>query len=87
MWSLFSYFKLFIAGYFLLGMHTILDTPGGMGLYLSFNIIAWLFIVILIALGLWQITVNKKIIYRKILGWLSLGCLCPYFSFRVNRKR
>ena len=78
MWPLFSYFKLFIAGYFLLGMHIILDTPGGMGLYLSFNIIAWLFIVIIIALGLWQITLNKKIIYSKMLVWLSLGCLCLY---------
>ena len=55
-------------------MHIILDTPGGVGLYLSYNIIAWLITSILIALGLWQITLNKKIYYSKMLLWLSLGC-------------
>lgn len=57
-------------------MHVILDTPGGVGLYLSYNIIAWLITSILIALGLWQITLNKKIYYSKMLLWLSLGCVC-----------
>lgn len=55
-------------------MHVILDTPGGVGLYLSYNIIAWLITSILIGLGLWQITLNKKIYYSKMLLWLSLGC-------------
>lgn len=55
-------------------MHVILDTPGGVGLYLSYNIIAWLITSILIALGLWQITLNKKIYYSNMLLWLSLGC-------------
>lgn len=76
--SVHSYFKFFLISYFLVGMHIILDTPGGTGLYLSFNIIAWLFVVILIALGFWQITLNKKIIYSKMLIWLSIGCLCLY---------
>jgi O-antigen polymerase len=57
-------------------MHIILDTPGGVGLYLSYNIIAWLITSILIALGLWQVTLNKKIYYSKMLLWLSLGCVC-----------
>jgi len=57
-------------------MHVILDTPGGVGLYLSYNVIAWLITSILIALGLWQITLNKKIYYSKMLLWLSLGCTC-----------
>jgi O-antigen polymerase len=78
MWSLFSFFKFFLLSYFLVGMHIILDTPGGTGLYLSFNIIAWLFVVILIALGLWQITQNKKVTYSKMLVWLSMGCFCLY---------
>ncbi len=55
-------------------MHVILDTPGGVGLYLSYNVFAWLITSILIALGLWQITLNKKIYYSKMLLWLSLGC-------------
>ncbi len=54
-------------------MHIILDTPGGTGLYLSFNTIAWLFTVVLISLGLWQVTLNKKIYYSKTLLWLVLG--------------
>ncbi|WP_168427367.1 PglL family O-oligosaccharyltransferase [Candidatus Colwellia aromaticivorans] len=61
-------------------MHIVLDTPGGTGLYLSFNIIAWLFVVILIALGFWQVTLNKKIVYSKMLVWLSVGCLCLFVS-------
>lgn len=88
MWSLFSFLKLFIAGYFLIGMHIVFDTPGGTGLYLSFNIIAWFFVVILIALGLWQVTLNKKIIYSKMLIWLSLGCFCllvpAFYSFEFT---
>jgi O-antigen polymerase len=78
MWSLFSFFKFFLLSYFLVGMHIVLDTPGGTGLYLSFNIIAWLFVVILIALGLWQITQNKKVAYSKMLVWLGMGCFCLY---------
>ena len=57
-------------------MHIILDTPGGVGLYLSYNVIAWLITSILIALGLWQITINQKIYYSKMLLWLALGCFC-----------
>jgi len=57
-------------------MHIILDTPGGVGLYLSYNVIAWLITSILIALGLWQITINQKVYYSKMLLWLALGCFC-----------
>lgn len=56
-------------------MHVIFDTPGGVGLYFSYNIFAWLITSILIALGLWQITLNKRIYYSKMLLWLSLGCV------------
>jgi O-antigen polymerase len=69
-------------------MHIIIDTPGGTGLYLSFNIIAWLFVTILISLGLWQITLNKKIIYSKMLIGLSLGYICllvpAFYSFEFT---
>lgn len=74
--SLLPYFKFFLVLYFLIGMHIILDTPGGVGLYYSYNVIAWLITAILIALGLWQITLNKKIYYSKMLLWLALGCAC-----------
>jgi O-antigen polymerase len=88
MLSPFSYFKFFLSAYFLVGMHIILDTPGGTGLYLSFNIIAWLFVVTLIAFGLWQVTLNKKIVYSKMLIGLSIGCLCllvpTFYSFEFT---
>jgi len=42
-------------------MHIVLETPGGTGLYLSFNVFGWLIATILISLGLWQITLNKKL--------------------------
>jgi len=57
-------------------MHIVLDTPGGVGLYYSYNVFAWLITSILIALGLWQITLNGKLYYSKMLLWLTLGCLC-----------
>jgi len=57
-------------------MHIIFDTPGGVGLYFSYNIFAWLITSILIALGLWQITLNKKLYYSKMLVWLTWGCIC-----------
>jgi O-antigen polymerase len=55
-------------------MHIILDTPGGTGLYLSYNIIGWIFTVILISFGLWQIALNKKIYYSPMLIGLTVGC-------------
>ena len=76
-----SLFKFFLAIYFLVGMHIILDTPGGTGLYLSYNIIAWLITVILISLGLWQITINRKIFFSKILVFLFTGYLFLLIPF------
>ena len=57
-------------------MHVIFDTPGGVGLYYSYNVFAWIISSILIALGFWQITLNKKVYYSKLLLWLTLGCVC-----------
>jgi O-antigen polymerase len=57
-------------------MHIVLETPGGTGLYLSFNVFGWLIATILISLGLWQITLNKKIVTSKLLLYSLLGFLC-----------
>lgn len=69
-------------------MHVIFDTPGGVGLYYSYNIFAWLITSVLIALGLWQVTLNKKIYYSKMLLWLTLGCVCliipVFYSFEFT---
>jgi len=57
-------------------MHIVLETPGGTGLYLSFNVFGWLIATILISLGLWQITLNKKVIVSKLQLYSLLGFLC-----------
>ncbi|NQZ21663.1 MAG: O-antigen ligase C-terminal domain-containing protein [Colwellia sp.] len=65
-------------------MHVVLETPGGTGLYLSFNVFGWLIATLLISLGLWQITLNKKIVTSKLqlyslLGFLSL-CVPMFYG-------
>lgn len=63
-------------------MHFLLDTPGGSGLYLSFNIMSWLIVTCLISMALWQVS-STKIIYHNrshsmfFIGFLFL--LIPYF--------
>jgi len=57
-------------------MHVVLETPGGTGLYLSFNVFGWLIATLLISLGLWQITLNKKIVTSKLQLYSLLGFLC-----------
>jgi len=57
-------------------MHIVLETPGGTGLYLSFNVFGWLITTLLISLGLWQITLNRKIVTSKLQLYSLLGFLC-----------
>jgi len=57
-------------------MHIVLETPGGTGLYLSFNVFGWLIATLLISLGLWQITLNKKVVFSKLQFYSLLGFLC-----------
>jgi O-antigen polymerase len=63
-------------------MHIVLETPGGTGLYLSFNVFGWLIATVLISLGLWQITLKRKVVTSKLQLYSLLGfvCLCvPMF--------
>jgi O-antigen polymerase len=57
-------------------MHIVLETPGGTGLYLSFNVFGWLIATLLISLGLWQITLNKKVVTSSLQLYSLLGFLC-----------
>ena len=57
-------------------MHIVLKTPGGTGLYLSFNVFGWLIATILISLGLWQITLKRKVVTSKLQLYSLLGFLC-----------
>ncbi|NQY62203.1 MAG: O-antigen ligase C-terminal domain-containing protein [Alteromonadaceae bacterium] len=43
-----------------------METPGGYGLAFSFNVIAWLTTVVLISLGIWQITLKQKFHFNQL---------------------
>jgi O-antigen polymerase len=57
-------------------MHIVLETPGGAGLYLSFNVFGWLIATILISLGRWQITLKRQVVTSKLQLYSLLGFLC-----------
>ncbi len=73
--SLLPYCKWLLLAYFLMAMHIVLPSPGGAGLYLSYNVFAWIIITLFIACGIWQITLNKTIYYSNLLIWLLVGVI------------
>ena len=48
-----------------LGAHYFQHNQGGSGLELAQNNVVWIFFSILIALGLWKITIQQKIYYSR----------------------
>ncbi|GAA3542108.1 PglL family O-oligosaccharyltransferase [Zobellella aerophila] len=71
-----TWFWLF-AAYLLFGMHFFMHNPGGSGFYLPFNMVGWIFVSLLIAVGLWQMTHNQRVRFSRFhaLCWLVLGLL------------
>ncbi len=63
---------LFIA-YWLFCMHFFMHNPGGAGLYLPFNAWGWVFASLVIGLGLWQVTLQQRLIFSSLQVWLWLG--------------
>ncbi len=63
---------LFIA-YWLFCMHFFMHNPGGAGLYLPFNAWGWVFASLVIGLGLWQVTLQQRLIFSSLQAWLWLG--------------
>lgn len=61
--------------YWLLGMHFFMHNPGGAGLYLPFNAWGWIFVSLVIGLGLWQVTLQQRLVFSSLQGWLWLGAL------------
>ncbi|MFQ2253258.1 Wzy polymerase domain-containing protein [Aeromonas sp. DNRA1] len=61
--------------YWLLGMHFFMHNPGGAGLYLPFNVWGWIFASLVIGLGLWQVTLQQRLVFSALQGWLWLGAL------------
>jgi len=88
-------FKVVFAVYMLAGMHVKIEHVGGYGLYLPFNIIGWMFVSLLISLGLWQIGKTGKILFSQFhcLCWIGFGLMClpllypnnEYADFTVMR--
>lgn len=59
--------------YWLLAMHFFMHNPGGAGLYLPFNAWGWIFASLVIGLGLWQITLQQRLVFSPLQAWLWLG--------------
>ncbi|HHQ4497072.1 TPA: Wzy polymerase domain-containing protein [Aeromonas hydrophila] len=68
-------FGALFAAYWLLGMHFFMHNPGGAGLYLPFNAWGWVFASLVIGLGLWQVTLQQRLVFSSLQGWLWLGAL------------
>lgn len=87
--SLTAIFLIVFAALFLLGMHYFQFNAGGSGLQLPFNISACLFISALLSLCLWQIALNKKLIYSRFaLHFMLVAALLSvpllYFVFQAG---
>ena len=75
-------FYYIFSSYFLFGMHVSIEHVGGYGLYLPFNIIGWIFISLLIGLGLYQISKSGKLFYSNLYIHCMMGSallLIPFF--------
>lgn len=61
--------------YWLLGMHFFMHNPGGAGLYLPFNAWGWIFASLVMALGLWHVTLSQRLVVSPLLTAQWLGSL------------
>ncbi len=61
--------------YWLLGMHFFMHNPGGAGLYLPFNAWGWIFASLMMALGLWHVTLSQRLVVSPLLTAQWLGGL------------
>ncbi len=59
--------------YWLLGMHFFMHNPGGAGLYLPFNAWGWIFVSLVMALGLWYVTLSQRLVVSPLLTAQWLG--------------
>ena len=57
--------------YWLLGMHFFMHNPGGAGLYLPFNAWGWIFASLVMALGLWHVTLSQRLVVSPLLAWVT----------------
>ncbi|MFM5730558.1 PglL family O-oligosaccharyltransferase [Aeromonas caviae] len=56
-------------------MHFFMHNPGGAGLYLPFNAWGWIFASLVMALGLWHVTLSQRLVVSPLLTAQWLGGL------------
>ncbi|WP_239497607.1 PglL family O-oligosaccharyltransferase [Aeromonas salmonicida] len=54
-------------------MHFFMHNPGGAGLYLPFNAWGWIFVSLVMALGLWYVTLSQRLVVSPLLTAQWLG--------------
>ncbi len=71
-------FKFVFAVYMLAGMNVTIEHLCGYCLYLPFNIIGWMFVSLLIGLGLWKVGRKGQILFSQFhcLCWIGFGLMC-----------
>jgi O-antigen polymerase len=74
-------FWFFLFTYVVLGMHFFMHNQGGSGLYLPFNMVGWIFLSILIALGFWHLTATKQLVLSESYRWFLSGFAILFLPF------
>ena len=85
--SIKKFFLYTFVSYLLIGVHITMKHVGGSGLYLPYNIIGWIFICLIIGLGLIRMSKSSKIYLSRNLIYLLIGyvfILTPCFYNNSN---
>lgn len=72
-------FVLVFTLFFRIGMHFLSSNAGGIGLEMPYNNVAWVFVAVLIAMGLWQVRNSGQVLYSKY----SLVLLLVFFALLI----
>ncbi|NCB79990.1 MAG: ligase [Bacilli bacterium] len=76
-------FRIMLGLYALLGMHFFMHNQGGYGLYLPFNMVGWVFVSVLIGIGIWHLTLIKQLTFSRTQIWFLAGfaiLLLPFLN-------
>lgn len=72
-------FVLVFTLFFRIGMHFLSSNTGDIGLEMPYNNVAWIFVAVLIAMGLWQVRNSGRVLYSKY----SLVLLLVFFALLI----
>jgi O-antigen polymerase len=85
--NLLSTFLILLFVYLIIPVHILTPTPGGSGLYITPNIISWIFVTLLISIGLFRIINKQLIIYNRALVFVSIGFVCLIVPAFYNQSQ